>query len=93
MPLSVPPYLSGQLQSVGIGFPDEFCAAAGKDNAATEMAEGVGTAAIPLEALDAVVEAFAGAVGPIVFPDVLDIGAMVPDGAYTALGSIMSDWK
>ena len=44
---------------------------------------------IPLEDLDAVVEAFAGAVGPIVFPAVLDIGAVVSDGACAAPGSVM----
>ena len=47
------------------------------------------TVTIPSKDSDAVVEAFAGSAGPIVFPAVLDIGAVVSARACAAPGSVI----
>ena len=54
--------------------------AAGEEDAAVEVVEGVETITVTFEDLDAVAESLAGAVGL----SVLDIGAVPSDGAGTA---------
>ena len=75
----MPPFLTGQLQSVCVSFPDNLSAAAAEEDAAAEVVKVVDTVTVALEDPDLVVKPFAGAIGSAVLPAVLDAGAVVPD--------------
>lgn len=87
--LSVPPFLTGQLQSVCVGFPYELSAAAAEENAAPEVVEVMDAVTAALQDLDLVVQSFAGPVRPAIFSAVLDVRAVVPDRVGAPPGALM----
>ena len=69
------------------GFFYKFNEATGEEDPTAEAWKRMSAVLVPFDIFDALVETFAGPVALMVFPGVLDIGAVVADGIDAAAGA------